>query len=289
MAGMSAVYLAATLVLTLSLAVPVSITLWIAISHLLFARYHSSRGLRLRPLSPAGILRCYRRLLIATLVVTWWTVRAAGRGGLRRPAGKVTGPPVLCVHGFFRNARCMWGIQRMLGRLGRPALAVSMGRPFRPLERYAPALEAALRELVAAFPGERIDVVAHSMGGVVLRLALAEHSDLAAAVGRIVTLGSPHRGTAAVSGAAFSPELRQLEPGSPFLESLPDFQASAPGAEVTTVAAERDFIVYPKSTSHLPGTRAVDLAHSNHQSLLTESAVQKLLAELLAGPGNASE
>lgn len=273
---MSAVYLLAALLF----AVPVSITLWIVTSHLIFARYHRRRGRVLRPLGVAGILGYYRRLLIATLIVTWWTARFAGRGGLRRPAGEATGPPVLCVHGFFRNASCMWGIQRTLAGRGRPTLAVSMGLPFRPMERYAPPLAAALRELIDEFPGQRIDVVAHSMGGVVLRLVLAERPDLAAAVGRIVTLGSPHRGTVVARGPA--PEVLKLKRGSPFLERLPGFRESTPGAGVMTVAAERDFIVYPKSTSHLPGARAVELAHANHQSLLTEPSIQRLVADLFA-------
>ena len=276
---MSGVYLAVAVLF----AVPVSITLWIATSHWLFARYHRHQhdGPAPRPLGLAGHLRYYRRLLFATLTVTWWTVRASGRDGLRRPAGEVSGSPVLCVHGFFRNGSCMWGIRRALERRGRPTRSVSMGRPIRAIERYAPPLVTALRELGAAFPGEAVDVVAHSMGGVVLRVALAEHPELAASIGRVVTLGSPHRGTEVVRGPTVAPEHEQLVPGSAFLEALPDFRTLAPHAEVTTVAAERDFIVYPTSCSHLSGACAIDLVPANHQSLLTDAAVLELVIEAL--------
>ncbi len=249
-ASMLAVYLLTIFII----GVPTAIILWIALFHWLHARYHRSHGLSLRSIGLAGHFDYYRQLLFATLLISWWTVRAAGRNGLRRPTGKKTGPPVLCIHGFFRNGGCTWGIRRFLERHGRPTLAVSMGRPFRPIERYAPTLESALRELIDAFPGERIDVIAHSMGGVILRLVLSRRPDLAVAVGRIVTLGSPHRGTALVNSLALAPEHRQLEPGSTFLEQLPDFRSSAPEAEVTTVATERDFIVYPRDSSHLPGS-----------------------------------
>jgi pimeloyl-ACP methyl ester carboxylesterase len=278
MPRMVAVYLAVAGLL----AAAVGYGIWVGLSHLRFAAYHRGRGTAPAPLGLAGETRYYGRLAWATVVVTWWALRAFGRDGLRRPASEASGPPVLCVHGFFRNGSCMWGIRRALERRGRPTRAVSMGRPFRAIERYVPPLAAALRELTAAFPGQAIDVVAHSMGGVVLRAALADHPDLAAAIGRVVTLGSPHRGTAVVRGAAFAPEHKQLVPGSAFIENLPDFRTLAPQAEVTTVAAARDFIVYPTSTSHLPGTRAVVLAHANHQSLLTDAEVLELVVERLA-------
>ncbi len=279
---MSAVYLA----LAGLLVAAVGYGVWVAFTHLRFAAYHRGRDDAPQPLGTAGFLRYYGKLAWATIVVSWWALRAFGRDGLRRPgkalrsAGSAD-PPVLCIHGFFRNGTCMWGVRRALERRGRPTRAVSMGRPFRPIERYVPPLAAALRELTVAFPNQRIDVVAHSMGGVVLRLALAEHPDLAAAVGRVVTLGTPHRGTAVVRGAAFAPEHRQLSPGSGFIEKLPDFRTLAPDAEVTTVTAERDFIVYPRSTSHLPGTHAVVLERANHQSLLTDAEVHDLVVERL--------
>ncbi len=276
MPRMWAVYIAVAL-----LAVPASIVVWIVVGHLLFAGYHRGRRLALRPLAPAGVARYYWRLLVATLTVNWWVVRAAGRDRLRQPSGQPSGPPVLCVHGFFRNGSCMWGMRRALESRGRPTRAVSMGGPFQPIERYGPPLASALRELAATVPGRRIDVVAHSMGGVVLRLVLSQHPDLASAVGRIVTLGSPHRGTALAQGLALAPEHVQLKPGSAFLDRLPDFEVSAPGAEVTTVAAERDFVVYPRNNCHLPAARAIDLSRSNHQGLLTDSETQELVVELL--------
>ena len=256
--------------------------LWVALSHLHFATYHRDRESAPPPLGLIGTLKYYWRLALATGIVTWWTLRAAGRDGIQLAASDDARPPVLCVHGFFRNGTCMWGIRRALGRRGRSTLAVSMGRPWRSIEHYAPPLEAALRELATSFPGQRIDVVAHSMGGLVLRHVLAEDPDLGAAVGRIVTLGSPHRGTAVVRGLAMAPEHKQLEPGSRFLNELPDFRTCAPDAEVTTVAAERDFIVYPKSTSHLEGARTVDLADANHQSLLTERQAFEVVGEALS-------
>ena len=110
-----------------------------------------------------------------------------------------------------------------------------------------------------------------------------EHPEVAARIGRIVTLGSPHHGTATAYKTALAPETRHLEPGSADLDELPDFAASAPQAAVTTIAAEHDFIVYPRSTSHLPGSRAIDLPGVSHPGLLTERAAFEAVVEALGG------
>lgn len=275
-------YLLAGLV-GLLLALPAAQALWLPLTHLRFALYHRRHGDGPPALGAAAHAAYYWRAMVANLVMAWWFVRGFGRDGERAPEVPPCGPPVLCVHGFLRNGSCMWGLRRALERRGRPTRAVSMGRPFRRIERYTPALERALRGLVASHPGERIDVVAHSMGGVILRRVLAEHPDLAAAVGRIVTLGSPHRGTAAVRDVFGAPEYRQLEPGSAFLARLPAFDESAPRSEVTTFATRRDYVVYPVSTSHLPGTREIDLTTVSHPGLITERGVIRRVVEVLAG------
>ncbi len=59
-------------------------------------------------------------------------------------------------------------------------------------QRNADRFAAELR-LVAA---PRIDIVAHSMGGLIVRLALLRHPDLADRVGCYIQAGSPCRGSA---------------------------------------------------------------------------------------------
>ena len=261
---------------------PVAQLVWVPFTHFRFVLWHRSQGLVAPSLGVAGNLRYHWRAVAANLMMAWWMVRGFGRNGLRQPTGTTVAPPVLCIHGYLRNGTCMWGIRRALERRGRPTRSVSMGLPFRSVEGYAPKLEAALRELTERFPGEKLDVVAHSMGGIVLRLVLAENPDLAATVGRIITLGSPHRGTAAVRGVRLAPEARQLAIGSRFLAALPDLLDSAPDAELFTCAAELDFIVYPKSTSHPPGSRAVDFERPSHPGLVADRDVIAFVAETLS-------
>lgn len=106
--------------------------------------------------------------------------------------------PVVLVHGLFGFDRIgvpgarfdyFRGIARHLGTLGCHAHAVRLPAAGSVPERA--------RELVAAIdalPHPRIDLIAHSLGGLDARYALT-HLGLARRVRSLVTVGTPHHGT----------------------------------------------------------------------------------------------
>src|SRR5688572_29375845 len=120
-------------------------------------------------------------------VLGWWHVLGFLRDDLRVP-DRPQGRPVLCVHGWTQNATNFWGLRSALERMGRPTVAVSMLHRLAPLRWYARRLERRLELLAARFP-DGFDVVAHSMGGVVLRIVLAARADLRGSVRTVVSLG----------------------------------------------------------------------------------------------------
>jgi len=256
---------------------------WIALAHLRFHLFHRRRGLRYPPLGGRGWLRFYARTLVSIARLTLWGVRALVSGGLREPPGTPAGPPVLCVHGFHMNGTCTWGIRRRLERSGRATRAVFLGLPYRRAAAYGAPLARAIEALAARAPGGRIDVVAHSMGGLVLRDVLGRRADLARSVRRVVTLGTPHHGTALLSWFRFGPVWEAMRIGSPYLERLPDFAASAPEAGVATFASAHDLVVYPLETAFLGEARQVTFRGIGHLGLLTESVVLDRVAEALDG------
>jgi pimeloyl-ACP methyl ester carboxylesterase len=138
---------------------------------------------------------------------------------------------------------------------------------------YAEPLARRMQQMADEFSEGGFDIVAHSIGGVMTREVLQRHPELADPVHQIVTLGSPHRGTAAVRWIKFGPIYAMLSLQSRYLKDLGDFQALAPGIEVTTVAALHDLIVYPSSVCHLEGTHPFDLEKISHLGLITESRV----------------
>jgi len=191
-------------------------------------------------------------------------VRGLFRDGLRRP-DEVRGPTVVCVHGYTQNGTNFVRIRQALEAEGRPTLAVSLWHRLAPVSWYLRRLELALERAIGLDP-DGIDVVCHSMGGVLLRSVLAGRPDLAAQVRTVVTLGSPHRGTAAARGIPWLPEVQALKRRSAFLAGLPSLSALVPQA--VTVAGTLDTIVYPLASALEEGAEHVVIP-AGHAGLLT--------------------
>ncbi len=137
------------------------------------------------------------------------------------------------------------------------------------LEVSGRRLAALVDEVARAAPGVPIDVIAHSQGGVVARIALAGGPDDAAPaeVQRLITLGSPHAGADLATaveavgsdpaGAGLlerartdlgidldpsRPAARQLSEVSPLMVGLDD-RPVADGIAFTSIAARGDLVV----------------------------------------------
>ncbi|MCB9664602.1 MAG: hypothetical protein H6732_10860 [Alphaproteobacteria bacterium] len=189
------------------------------------------------------------------------------------------GRAVLCIHGFSQNGTNFWRLRRRLHARGRVTEAVLLGLPPRRVEAYADVLEAHLAARVAATPGP-LDVVAHSMGGVVLRVVLARRPDLAARLGQVVTLGTPHFGTGSARGLPF-PETRFLGRRSAALHALPLLSDLVDPRTLTTIGGEEDTTVYPVETTLDPQARHVRLPGLGHAGILWDpDAVAAVVATL---------
>jgi triacylglycerol lipase len=102
--------------------------------------------------------------------------------------------PVILVHGLFgfdRIAKIHYfrGLVDHLATLGCHAHAVRL-----PPAGSVPERARVLADKIAALPHDRVDIIAHSLGGLDARYALA-HCGLAPRVRSLVTIGTPHHGT----------------------------------------------------------------------------------------------
>jgi len=186
---------------------------------------------------------------------------------------------VVFVHGFVCN-RGLWN--PWLGRLRRvgvPFVAVDLEPVFGSIDDYVPIIERAVRRVEAA-TGARPLIVAHSMGGLAVRAWLdACHAD--ARVRRVVTIGTPHRGTLM---ARFAPSRNasQMRPESGWQRALAAREPTARYQHFTCFYSHCDNIVVPASSSTLPGADNRHVSGVGHVDLARQATV---LCEVLRQVG----
>lgn len=267
----------------LALALRVSLALFCALSHLRYASYLRHKGETV-PIRGFAVLRAIAREVRAIVRL----VRASPTflfDGYRLGRSRHTGVPVVCVHGYTQNGTNFFSMRRALERKGHATYAPSLGLPLVPVDEHAKLLERAIERAVArSDAGSRFAIVAHSMGGLVVRRLFALKSELALRCDVVVTIGTPHRGTAGARGFPIGPDVRAMQRGSPFLATLPDLAATCPHARRVEIAGRVDWVVYPLSTSLTPGAEHVVLEKPGHAGLLVDDDVTRLVLDALADP-----
>ena len=166
-------------------------------------------------------------------------------------AGRSRTRPMILVHGYGHN-KSAWLF--LAGRLRQAGIDRVETFDYNPMADDIPTLGAALRHRVDALlcrtGADRVDVVGHSMGGVVCRWMIQEcgGSDL---VRTCVTVSTPHEGTlAAVLGPGRT--ARQLRPHSPVMRRL---RRSLHPSDVRWIAyySNIDALVIPATSGRLEG------------------------------------
>jgi pimeloyl-ACP methyl ester carboxylesterase len=196
-------------------------------------------------------------------------------------AGEPDGfPPLVFVHGLGGSRGDFLlaaGAMRLFGR--RRGYRVHLGG-LPGLDAMAGALADHVRQVLEATGEERVDLVAHSLGGLVARAALADHG-LEGSVDTLVTLGTPHHGTysARLANTALA---RDLRPGSAVIRRL-EATPLPPGLRAVTFWSDNDLLVIPPESARLDGAEAVDATPATHYSYLLAPHVLSDLGRVLQG------
>jgi len=211
------------------------------------------------------------------------------RRSSRRSPASTSSCPIVLIAGFASSQRVLLPLERQLvKRLRRPVIRVDFGRGLGCIRRNAELLDSLIRRRA---PFAYVDVVAHSMGGLIA-VYLLKVLARGYRVRRVITLGTPHHGTPlALAGVVvlglFSSSIRQMCPGSPLLRRLHRTAVPA-GSQIIAIEAKRDAVVpggcaqlSPRSRQHnrsLPGDGHCSLLHSTQSlglvaSLLTAGSL----------------
>ncbi|MBI3555834.1 MAG: hypothetical protein HY074_06200 [Deltaproteobacteria bacterium] len=173
---------------------------------------------------------------------------------------------VVLIHGYMANRSGMLLLGTYLRARGGANQVLSFNyRSAAGIENGARELKEYLRKHVR---GGRIDLVCHSLGGLVARVYLQELGG-ARRVDQCVTLGTPHRGTYNAYWVA-SRVGRELRPDSALLQRLEASRGKAAAVQFTSIVAGSDNIVIPRVFAANEDT--IHLSDVGHMGMLFSPA-----------------
>lgn len=197
--------------------------------------------------------------------------------------------PVVLVHGYGHNRSGWFVVEQALRKAGFHRITTLN---YNPLRHDVPEIAARLKDhvdLVRSVTGsERVHVIGHSLGGIVLRWYVQELGG-DACVGTAATIATPHEGT--VSARLIAPlghAAKQLLPGSAVIRRLDEGAALSPVRWVAYYS-NIDLLVQPSRSARLDHP-ALDAANvlvkdHGHLSILLSRHMATSLIEQLEDTG----
>ncbi|MEE8408228.1 MAG: hypothetical protein V3T05_01360 [Myxococcota bacterium] len=184
------------------------------------------------------------------------------------------GPPILLVHGYLMNRACMFAIYWRLRRAGyHNVYTINLWPILASIEAITKPLAARIQSISSLHGGAPVYAIAHSMGGIALRVCL--HQDDELPVAKLITIGTAHHGTQIAHFAVF-PSGVQMLPGSSLLERIAD----PPDVPIVSIYSLLDPLTLPPKNAVF-GERTLRFDDLGHIGLLFSQRVfDALLPEL---------
>jgi triacylglycerol esterase/lipase EstA (alpha/beta hydrolase family) len=190
--------------------------------------------------------------------------------------------PVILLHGYAQHTANFLWIGRRLRRDGWVHLHSVRHTPIRgDIGRSAAHLGRAIERIRRESCAAEVDIIAHSMGGLVARAFLCQ-AGATSGVARLITLGTPHQGTEVLRWLGRDPMVGQMRPGSPFLCQLTASDVVPEMVDCTSIYSADDAIVVPSTNAYYPGAHNIQVCGLGHMSLLFSRRVYELVRENLA-------
>lgn len=193
--------------------------------------------------------------------------------------------PVLLVPGWSDDAEQLTPLRNRFlaaGWADSTVMTLSFEDPVGSNRSHARAVALAVQQLQEATGAPRVDVVAHSMGGLALRYYLRNGGG--DELRRVAFLATPHRGTYAAY-VAWGEGGREMSPGSDFLASLNESFLPLPeGVEGITVRTPVDLHILPPESATLPPLPDVEVCCPTHAGLLDDPETFRVVESFLRKP-----
>ena len=189
-------------------------------------------------------------------------------------------PGVVFIHGFFCN-RAFWAPwMTQLQTQNRAFAAITLAPAFGSIDAYAPLVEAAVAKVTQA-TGQPPTLICHSMGGLAARAWLRSSPGNEARIQRVITIGTPHFGTALSTEKALLPftNTHQMQRLGAWTRQLAVDEPTSRYVKFTCWYSNCDNIVVPTSTAMLPGADNRLVTAQGHVSMAFDA---KIMQESLA-------
>jgi len=189
--------------------------------------------------------------------------------------------PIVFVHGLGGNRGnflLMAWYLRLHGRKRSYRIHFKGGQS---LHEMANTLARFVRSVKKATGEKQVEIVAHSLGGIVARLAITEHR-IARSVKTLITLGTPHHGTYPARYASTNATL-DMRPDSELIKALNE-KTMPSSVRVVTFFSRNDLFVLPWNSAVVEGAEQVDMTPFTHYSYLIDPGSWAAVAASLKQP-----
>jgi pimeloyl-ACP methyl ester carboxylesterase len=192
--------------------------------------------------------------------------------------GRCGGTPVILVHGYGQNCAAFRVMAAALSARGVGPIHAFNYPWFADMRDNAERLRRRIERVVGERGAAQVDIVAHSMGGIIVMEYLRSYASVSR-VRRCVTIASPHGGLSWRNPVP-GPASAQLQRGCEYLLELATVRVTVP---TMSIASNADLIAHPASACSLAsrGGRHVTVRHAGHLSLLFSERISRLVAGFL--------
>ncbi len=199
------------------------------------------------------------------------------------PDSSPTHVPVVFVHGYLHNRSAWVKYFRWLRREGYShLLAIDLRGKFNSIETYARQLSREIEELTRNCGAEKVDIVAHSMGGLVSRYYIQKLGG-DKKVRKLVTLGTPHNGTK-VAVFVVGKARKEMLPKSGFFKEIEIKDARSMGnSRLIVMYSDSDFMIIPTYLARVEveGVENTNVGLTSHIGFIYNRTVfEKVLSAL---------
>lgn len=204
------------------------------------------------------------------------------RPALQPAASTITRIPVVLVHGYLCNHRIWDDVGQRLRAQGHAVYAIDLEPLLGSIDNYAAAVETAVQALLAHTGQAKVALVGHSMGGLAIRAWMRAQGSHR--VARVLTLGTPHVGTA-LARAAHTVNGRQMQWHSAWLTTLAAQENTTTHALLRIAITPQDNIVSPQRAQVVADIHPTVFEGIGHVQMCLHRPVIDWIAQQLADLG----